>query len=92
MSTILSGCSFFHTHKTEVIQGNVISEEKVSYLHRGMTENQVRAIMGTPLLVNIFTPDRIDYIYTCQKGYHPRMTERVICLFSHGRLNEIIRS
>ena len=88
---ILSGCSLFHTHKIEIIQGNVITQEQVNELHHGMTENQVKAIMGTPLLVNIFTPNRIDYVYSYQNGYGQRSTQRLTCLFRHDRLDEIIR-
>jgi outer membrane protein assembly factor BamE len=85
----LSGC--FIVHKNDIEQGNIITADMVSLLKPGMTEVEVRNIMGNAVLVNIFSPDRIDYIYTLQKGHSARMSERVICIFYQGRLKEIIK-
>lgn len=90
ITTLLSGCSLFHTHKIEVVQGNVISQDELSQIHRGMSEEQVKSVMGTPLLVNLFAPNRVDYIYTLQSPYNDRKTERLTCLFRGGRLQEIV--
>src|SRR3990167_5289690 len=89
ISFILSGCSLFRVHKTDVDQGNIFTETEVSRLHKGMTEAQIKAIMGNPILVNIFTPNRIDYIYTFQAGYGKKIEQRVTLVFGQGRLREI---
>ena len=83
----LSSC--FLVHKNDVEQGNIITPETVSRLHPGMTEMEVRNIMGNAVLINIFSPDRIDYVYTMQKGHYPRTTKRVSCIFESGRLKDI---
>lgn len=88
---MLSGCSMFRVHKMDVEQGNVIKESDVDKLRIGMTESQVREVMGNPVLVNIFSPHRLDYIYTCRQGYGPQHETRVICIFQNGRLKEILR-
>lgn len=87
---ILSGCSFFRVHKMDVPQGNIFTEEQVSQLHAGMSEVDVKAIMGMPVIVNIFTPNRMDYVYTYQPGYGSRTQKRVICIFSKGVLKKVI--
>ena len=85
----LSGCAFFKPHKIDIEQGNVITQEEVSRLHSGMTEAQVKNVMGTPTLVNIFSTNQIDYVYTLQHNYNPRIEKKAICHFQHGRLTNI---
>lgn len=86
---LLSGCSFFRVHKMDIEQGNIITQENVSQLHIGMSEAQVRAIMGTPLLVNIFTPNRVEYVYTYKKAYEDLIEKHVSLIFVGGRLSHI---
>lgn len=88
---ILSGCAVIRPHKKNIEQGNVITPEQVSELHKGMTESQVIEVMGNPLLTNVFSTNRLDYVYTYQPGYGDRTEKRITCIFSHGRLKEIIR-
>lgn len=92
LGCLLSGCSIFRTHKMDIEQGNVISQEDVNHLHTGMSESQVKDIMGQPILTNVFSPNRIDYVYTLQKGYEKRIEKRVICVFRNGRLVDIQQS
>lgn len=84
----LSGCSFFQVHKMEIEQGNIISYEKIHELHRGMTQAEVKNVMGTPVLINIFAPNRYEYVYTFQPGYGKLQEKRLTCLFLHGRLSD----
>lgn len=86
---VLSGCTLFRTHKIDIDQGNIITQEDVSSLHYGMTETQVKEIMGTPILVNIFTPNRIDYVYSFQEGYGQMKVRQVTCIFQNERLKVI---
>lgn len=89
MMLVLSGCSFFQIRKPVIEQGNIITSEAVSKLHAGMSSDQVIAVMGTPVLSNILSPDRMEYVYTYQDGTTPRKEKHVTCLFEHGRLKEI---
>jgi outer membrane protein assembly factor BamE len=54
-------------YKIEIQQGNVVTKDMVDKLQPGMTRNQVRFVLGTPLLVDPFRTDRWDYIYTLNK-------------------------
>jgi len=89
MMLILSSCSFLHVHKPIIEQGNIVSNENVSKLHTGMSPPQVVEVMGTPVLANILTPNRLEYIYTYQNGNGVHTETRITCIFDRGRLKEI---
>jgi outer membrane protein assembly factor BamE len=50
-------------HRIEIQQGNLVTQEMVSQLKPGMTRDQVRFVLGTPLVADIFHRDRWDYIF-----------------------------
>lgn len=85
MVIVLSAC----VHKMDIEQGNVITPEMAGKLHKGMTETQVKEIMGSPMLMNTFNDHRIDYVYTLKVG-HGTMSEKYITLiFRNNRLQDI---
>lgn len=92
VALILSSCTIFRPHKMDIEQGNIILTEKVASLHPGLTINQVKQIMGNPVLVNLFSPQRVDYIYTFQAGYEKMQVKRVICVFVNGVLKDVVVS
>lgn len=92
MVVFLSSCSYFHIRRPIIEQGNIIKAEDVSKLHKGMSPTQVADIMGAPVLMNILTPNRLEYVYTYQNGYNPRTVKHVNCVFSGGRLVEVLQS
>jgi len=55
-------------YRIDVQQGNVLTQEMVSQLRPGLTRDQVRFALGTPMLVDMFHGDRWDYVYRLQKG------------------------
>jgi outer membrane protein assembly factor BamE len=89
MIFMLSGCSFFQIRRPIIEQGNVITNESVSRLHTGMSPAAVAEVMGTPVLSNILTPNRMEYIYTYQDRTNPRIVKRVSLIFSNGSLVRI---
>lgn len=72
LATVLSGCSsvprIVNEYKIDVQQGNVLTQEMVSQLKPGLTKDQVRFILGTPVLADVFHSNRWDYVYRLQKG------------------------
>ena len=54
-------------YKIDIQQGNLITQEMLDKLQPGMTRNQVRFVLGTPLLVDPFRTDRWDYFYSMKK-------------------------
>ena len=50
-------------YRIDIQQGNFVSQEMVAQLKPGMSKDQVRFVLGTPLLADIFHGDRWDYVY-----------------------------
>jgi outer membrane protein assembly factor BamE len=55
-------------YKIDVQQGNLVTQDMVSTLKPGMTRDQVKFVMGTPLITDMFHGDRWDYVYRMQRG------------------------
>ncbi|MBV1789004.1 outer membrane protein assembly factor BamE [Marinobacterium sp. D7] len=87
LAVLVSACSDFPgVYKIDIPQGNVVTQEMIDQLRPGMTESQVRYIMGTPLITDTFSPDRWDYLYSFKPGGEPRVQERVSLYFQDGKL------
>jgi len=54
-------------YKVEVVQGNFVSKEQVAALKPGMSRQQVRDVLGTSLLTDVFHKNRWDYVFTIQR-------------------------
>jgi outer membrane protein assembly factor BamE len=80
---------FLTPYRPDVQQGNFISQEMVDQLRIGMTPAQVRFVLGTPLLTDIFHADRWDYPFRLQKGNGEIISSRVTVHFENDRLARI---
>ena len=60
--------SQFGVYKLDINQGNFLSQDMVDKLKEGQTKQQVRVVLGTPLLTSIFRDDRWDYPYQFQRN------------------------
>ena len=56
-------------YRQDIQQGNVFDQRMVNQLHPGLSKRQVRFIMGSPMLVDLFHPSRWDYVYTMTHGW-----------------------
>ena len=72
LALVLAGCSWVPRpvteYKIDIQQGNVLTQDMVSQLRPGLTKDQVRFILGTPVLMDMFHANRWDYVYRLQKG------------------------
>lgn len=55
-------------YKIDIQQGNVLTQDMVAQLRPGLSKDQVRFILGTPVLMDMFHAKRWDYVYRLQKG------------------------
>ena len=92
-SAALSGCSatavsdFVKPYRIDVRQGNYVTQEMVSQLKPGMTREQVRFVLGTPLVSDVFHGDRWDYVYRFRPGKGDHLQERRLAvIFEDGKL------
>lgn len=72
---------FFSPYRPDIQQGNFVSEEMLSQLKVGMTQDQVRFIFGTALLTDPFHGNRWDYAFRLSRGNGEITTSRVIVFF-----------
>ncbi|WP_295462722.1 outer membrane protein assembly factor BamE [uncultured Pseudomonas sp.] len=79
---MLAGCSLPGVYKIDIQQGNVVTQDMIDQLRPGMTRQQVRFIMGTPLIQDTFHPNRWDYLYSLQAAGGQRKQERVSLVFN----------
>jgi outer membrane protein assembly factor BamE len=75
--------------KPEIQQGNFISQDVVAQLKPGMTREQVRFLLGTPLLADIFHAERWDYVYWREAESGARETRKIALFFNDGKLERI---
>jgi outer membrane protein assembly factor BamE len=70
-------------YKVEVVQGNFISREQVEAVRPGMSREQVRQVLGTPLVTSLFHANRWDYVFTLKRqGVSPQ--QRHLAVFFKG--------
>jgi outer membrane protein assembly factor BamE len=82
---LLAACSykpsFIHEYKIDIQQGNVLTQEMVSQLKPGQTRDQVRFLLGTPLVIDIFHQQRWDYVYRYLNGQTGQTESRKFTVF-----------
>lgn len=85
----------FAPYRVDVQQGNFVSREMVEQLREGMqrpegvTREQVRFVLGTPLLTDVFHANRWDYVFRLQKRNGEVISSRVTVFFDNNRLARI---
>lgn len=75
--------SYSITYKINIQQGVVVTQEMVEQLKPGMTREQVRFVLGTPILTDPFHADRWDYPFRFQPG-RGKIEERRFTVFFDG--------
>jgi len=73
----------------DIQQGNIVTQAMINKLHPGMARRQVKYIMGTPILVDVFHQDRWDYFYSMKKGSEARTQKRISLYFENDKLTRI---
>lgn len=89
----LGGCSnipeitsVLTPYRMDVRQGNFVTKEMSMQLKPGQTKDQVRFILGTPLINDLFHGDRWDYVYRFQPGHGEPQQRRLVVYFVDGKL------
>jgi outer membrane protein assembly factor BamE len=76
-------------YKLDVQQGNVVTSKMLLQLRPGMTQSQVRFIMGTPLIQDSFHGKRWDYVYQMRENGKITEQRRVILDFEKDVLKTV---
>jgi len=88
LSLCLSAC-FVRPYRFDLIQGNPLSPESISLIHQGMSEDEVRYVLGTPMLHDIFHTNRWDYVYIERPGNGEETRRHLAIYFENGRVDRI---
>ena len=83
-----SGC----VYRANMSQGNIVIEEDLDQVELDMTRNQVRFLLGTPMVDDPFHANRWDYVYYVKIGRRDATAKRwVSIMFADDRVTEIRR-
>ena len=94
-SALLAGCGTYDSttrkianaitpYRIDIVQGNFVSREQAAQLKEGMTRDQVRFVLGTPLLTDMFHANRSDYIFSFKRGNTSVVQERRLTVWFDG--------
>jgi len=72
---------FFSPYRPDIQQGNFVSQEMMAQLKPGMTKDQVKFLLGTPLMADAFHDSRWDYPFRLAKGNGELTTSAVVVYF-----------
>ena len=86
----LPGLSSIKPYRIDIQQGNFLSPEMVAQLRKGMTREQVRFVLGTPLVTDIFHGDRWDYVFYRELGNGEKQHKRLSVFFEDNKLARVV--
>jgi len=73
-------------YRINVQQGNALTQEMVAKLRPGMTRSQVRFVLGTPVVQDVFHANRWDYVYMFTEGHKDTRSRRLTVIFEGDTL------
>ena len=73
-------------YRVEVVQGNVLTTELVARVKPGMARAQVRDLLGSPLLTDLFHDNRWDYVFTIRRPGAESQQSMVVARFDGDKL------
>jgi outer membrane protein assembly factor BamE len=93
-SALLASCSSatlptFTPYKVEIRQGNLITQDMRAKLKLGMTQAQVKAALGAPLINDVYHADRWDYFYSLEQQGKVVEKQRLTLYFNKNLLKRI---
>ena len=89
LSLALSGGCVY---RATIAQGNLIKQEDLDQAEVGMTRNQIRFLLGTPMIDDPFHKDRWDYVYYMKIGRKDASYKRWVSVyFEEDRVRQILK-
>ncbi|MDD4910797.1 MAG: outer membrane protein assembly factor BamE [Sideroxydans sp.] len=95
-TVLLASCSNFSNYlptfspyKIEIRQGNLITQDMRARIKVGMTQAQVKAVFGAPLINDVYHADRWDYLYRFEQKGQVLDNQRLTLYFENATLVRI---
>ena len=76
-------------YRVEIVQGNVVTKEQLAAVKPGMTRVQVRDVLGSPLLTDVFHESRWDYVFTIRRQGAAPQNRHILLTFDGDQLSKI---
>lgn len=73
-------------YRAELVQGNFVSKEQAAALQPGMSREQVRDLLGSPLVTSLFHDHRWDYVFYLRRPGEAAQEFRLTVFFKDGLL------
>jgi outer membrane protein assembly factor BamE len=73
-------------YKIDVQQGNYVTEDVAARLKKGMTKAEVKQLLGTPLLADVFHANRWDYYFSNVKSHKAEDRTRFTVFFKDDKV------
>lgn len=87
---LLGGC--LTTYNPDINQGNILTLKEIAQLEVGMSQEQVRDLLGSPSIIDVFHNNRWDYINQSYLLNAKDISVHLILEFDKNKLlKEIIR-
>ena len=83
----LAGC----VYRMDIQQGNYLAGKSVDKLEVGMTRAQVRYLLGTPMLPDVFDKDRWDYLFYYRHSHNRPQQRHLVVFFKDDKVERFVR-
>lgn len=80
----------FSPYRPDIQQGNFVSREMMEQVKVGQTRDQIKFILGTPLLTDVFHADRWDYPFYLARGDGELTSARVSIYFKDNVVERFV--
>jgi outer membrane protein assembly factor BamE len=88
LTLIFGGCDFL-LYMPPIQQGNVLTRAQIDQIKPGMTNTAVIKTLGSPVLINTFNNNMMEYVYSYKVRGCDLERKQFIIHFSGGRVSQI---
>lgn len=71
----LSACSSW-VYRIDIPQGNYLEQKKIDKIQVGMTKEQVKFVLGSPVMIDTFDKDTWNYVYRFKSGRNEELNKQ----------------
>ena len=76
-------------YRAPLTQGNYVEQDLVNQLYRGLNQDQVRYILGAPMLIDPYDETRWYYVCFKREGWHDPEIQNLVLIFNNDILVDI---
>ncbi len=76
-------------YRIDIVQGNVVTKEQLALVKPGMSRVQVRDLLGSPLVTDMFHADRWDYVFTIRRPGTEPQRRSIVAWFDGEQLKKL---